>query len=214
MIFNYKYTDIKNQIFKHHNQLIKDANVPIDMVLLGDSITEAFDLNRYGITNKTYINAGIGGDRLPYMLERLERDVLTHSPKEVIFMGGANDLRAWYFEEKNQLSDIKTIIDHTIKYIDLIVDALVENEIEVSLCTITCNYEQDYNYEYMTQIINLVNSAIVEYAKTRNIELIDYNQVLANEYGYMNLNLSNDGLHPNEFGYIKMCELIKQHLIK
>lgn len=214
MVFNYKYTDSKKQIFQHHNQLLKDLNVPIELVLFGDSITEGFDINRYGLTNKTYINAGIGGDRLPYMYERLERDVITHQPKEVIFMGGVNDLRAWYFDDNNQLNDIQSIIDHTMKYIDLIVTKLTENEITTKLCTITCNYEQEFNFEYMTQIINLVNEQIVNYAETNSIELIDYNQVLRTEYGYMDLNLSNDGLHPNEYGYIKMCELIKDHLIK
>lgn len=214
MLFNYKYTDSKNEIFKQHNQLVKEMDLPIDLVLLGDSITEAFDLNRYGVTNKTYINAGIGGDRLPYMFERLERDVLSHAPKEVIFMGGVNDLRAWYFEENNKLADLKIIIEHTIFYIDQIIKKLQKNKIDVKLCTITCNYEQDNNFEYMSQIIRRVNEAIILYAKQNNLTLIDYNEVLANEYGYMDLNLSYDGLHPNEYGYIKMCELIREHLVK
>lgn len=214
MIFNYKYTDVKTQIFKHHNKLIKESGIDIDLALFGDSITEAFDLNRYGITNKTYINAGIGGDRLPYMYERIERDILSHQPKEVIFMGGVNDLRAWYFEEGNTLKDIDSLVEHTMKYIDLIVKKLSTNKIIVKLCTITCNFEADTNFEYTNAIINILNENIANYAQENNIVLIDYNQVLQTEYGYMNMSLSNDGLHPNEYGYIKMCELIQEHLIK
>ncbi|MFV0556178.1 MAG: SGNH/GDSL hydrolase family protein [Lactovum sp.] len=214
MLFNYKYSDSKNKIFERHNALIKEMNIDVDLVLLGDSITEAFDLNRYAITNKSYINDGIGVDRLPYIFERLERDVLSHSPKEVIVMAGVNDIRAWYFEDNNELSDIDILIEHCLFYLNKICQTLKDKDIQVRLCSITCNHEQDNNFEYLNEIIRQVNKQIYLYTKKEKINLIDYNKVLANENGYMDLNLSQDGLHPNEYGYIKMGRLIKDYLIK
>ncbi|WOO86791.1 GDSL-type esterase/lipase family protein [Mollicutes bacterium LVI A0039] len=213
MQLNYMYTDIKNKVFEERNMEILARNFDFDLILLGDSITEGFDLNRYGYTNKTYLNSGIGGDRIEYMHKRLDRDVLQFSPREVLFMGGINDIRAWY-AEGNDLSNIEEITTHIIKYTSLIVNELKENGIDVKICTITKNYERDINFDYINHIIDHINIAIKNLAIELDVILIDYNEVLTNKYGYLDLSLSYDGLHPNEFGYIEMVKQIRSILIK
>lgn len=213
MKLNYMYTDIKNKIFSERNANILAQTPEIDLILLGDSITEGYDINRYGYTNKIYVNSGIGGDRIRYMYERLERDVLCFKPREVLFMGGINDIRAWYGED-NDLSNVDEIATYICKYTSSIIKNLQKNSIDITICTITKNYERETNYDYINHIIDYVNMQLVKLAKDLEIEIIDYNKVLVNKYGYLDLSLSYDGLHPNEFGYIEMTKLIQDKLIK
>ncbi|HLK58556.1 MAG TPA: SGNH/GDSL hydrolase family protein [Chthonomonadaceae bacterium] len=72
------------------------------LVCLGDSITQASDgyvrvmesliHAAYPERNIRVINAGIGGNRVPDMLARLERDVIAHSPHVVTVNVGINDV--------------------------------------------------------------------------------------------------------------------------
>jgi len=67
------------------------------LVCFGDSLTERTDgyfhfleeaLAPKGITS---INAGVGGDKTPAALTRLERDVISHAPTAVSMFFGTND---------------------------------------------------------------------------------------------------------------------------
>jgi acyl-CoA thioesterase-1 len=72
------------------------------LVCLGDSITQnsvgycpmiaALIAASYPERNIRVINAGIGGNKIPNLLERLERDVLAHKPDWVTVSIGINDV--------------------------------------------------------------------------------------------------------------------------
>ena len=72
------------------------------LVCLGDSITQASDgyvrvmehliHAAYPERNVRIVNAGIGGNRIPEMLARLERDVIAHQPNVVMVSVGINDV--------------------------------------------------------------------------------------------------------------------------
>lgn len=72
------------------------------LVCLGDSITQnsvgycpmiaALIAASYPERSITVVNAGIGGNKIPDMLARLERDVLAHRPDWVTVSVGVNDV--------------------------------------------------------------------------------------------------------------------------
>lgn len=75
------------------------AKAPLRIAFLGDSITDGYtypqlvrdSLAKSRRVDVVAINAGIGGDTMPGMEARLERDVLGHRPDLVTISAGAND---------------------------------------------------------------------------------------------------------------------------
>ena len=75
------------------------AKAPLRIAFLGDSITDGYtypqlvrdSLAKSRAIDVVAINAGIGGDTMPGMEARLERDVLDHHPDLVTISAGAND---------------------------------------------------------------------------------------------------------------------------
>ena len=75
------------------------AKAPLRIAFLGDSITDGYtypqlvrdSLAKSRKIDVLAINAGIGGDTMPGMEARLERDVLDHHPDLVTISAGAND---------------------------------------------------------------------------------------------------------------------------
>ena len=59
-------------------------------MLLGDSLTEAFDTDRY-FPGKNVINRGISGDTAAHLAYRLD-EITSRSPGKVFIMIGINDL--------------------------------------------------------------------------------------------------------------------------
>ena len=66
------------------------AGTRVDVVFLGDSITDAWSNERFGgfFPGKGYINRGISGQTTPQMLVRMKPDVLAFSPKVIVLLAG------------------------------------------------------------------------------------------------------------------------------
>ena len=70
------------------------AGTRVDVVFLGDSITDAWSNEQFGgfFPGKGYINRGISGQTTPQMLVRMKPDVLAFSPKVIVLLAGTNDI--------------------------------------------------------------------------------------------------------------------------
>lgn len=214
-VFNYNYTDQRRVLFDRRNNTLHQNHETFDLVLFGDSITEGFNFQKYGKVEKSVLNSGIGGDILQLMNERFELDVRPFNPKQVLFMGGINDIYHWFtttigtVERPNYLPEEK-IINYCIDNISKIIDKCEAFGYEIIVCKIIkINDREKLNCEYVNQVIDTINEKIAEICDKNNIQIVDYNQVLLNELSLLSRDLSDDGLHPNELGYYKMFELLK-----
>ncbi len=66
----------------------------VDVVFMGDSITDAWVQPRFGqfFPGKQYTGRGISGQTTPQMLLRFRQDVLNLKPKAVVILAGTNDI--------------------------------------------------------------------------------------------------------------------------
>lgn len=207
MIFNYLYTDQKRVYLDQRNERLIKTGQSVEIVLFGDSILEGYDINRYFPTSKAIINSAIGGDRLPYMIQRFEQDVVALNPKQMIFLGGINDLRAWQNEER-KVEEVPHFVESVVNQYSQVIKRAQAQGITVHPILLTKNQEQKHNYTFINYIVNAVNLELKKLEPILNIEFIDFNQVLSNEYGTVSLDLTTDGLHPNELGYLKITDLL------
>ena len=74
-----------------NSQVIYSGKRP-DILFIGDSITNWWDLNLYFGDMGYVVNRGIGGDCTDIILKRSDADVFQLEPKTVVYMAGINDL--------------------------------------------------------------------------------------------------------------------------
>ncbi len=207
MIFNYLYTDQKRVYLNERNKRLINSEQVVEMVLFGDSILEGYDISRYFPSSKLVVNSAVGGDRLPYMVQRLEQDVLALKPKEMLFLGGINDIRAWQTADRT-VEEVPTFVAELVNQYSQVISEAQANNITVHPILLTNNQEHKHNYIFINYIVNLLNVELKKLESTLNVKFIDFNQVLCNEYGTISLDLTSDGLHPNELGYLKITDLL------
>ncbi len=207
MYTNHIYPDRRRYFLEKRNEKLKKENRIFDIIQIGDSITENFNLTRYIYLNKTILNSGVGGDLTDTLLLRYEEDSIQYDPKIIILMIGINDIRTFFTKEKhnyfiNDLDDLKNkIINNIIKMINI-------NE-KKGITTIWCNILPLNEFELNSYVINEhikdINQKIEKQLQNKkNIEILIYDSVI-NYDGRLNANMTYDGVHPNDDGYMNMA---------
>jgi lysophospholipase L1-like esterase len=197
----------------------QESTVTQKIVFLGDSITQAgaglggyvtlLDdalSQRLGDAAPEVIGAGISGNRVPDLQQRLERDVLGHAPNLVVIYIGINDV--WH-----SLQGKGTPIDEFKSGLMDIIERIQATGSRVALCTPSVIGEK-------TDGTNELDSKLDEYAtisrslaKQTGAYLIDLRAAFLRELKIRNTEnaaegiLTTDGVHLNADGneFVRDC---------
>ena len=176
-IFKMHYEDRCKQ-FEEENKTAKD----IDVVFLGDSLTEGYDVDKFYPQYKV-LNRGIGGDTSFGVEDRLDVSVYQANPKVTTLLIGANNFDTMLDNYENILLDFKN------KSPDMKV-------ILLSLTSMTL----DWGRNNQKAIAN--NQKIKEYSEKYNYSYVDlYNPLLDETTNELKLEYTIDGGHLTEKGY-------------
>ena len=83
-----EYYNSKVELYKAENEGLTE---PIDIVFLGDSLTDGYDVSRF-YPEYTVLNRGIAGDTTVGLEERLDVSLYAVQPKVAIMLIGANNM--------------------------------------------------------------------------------------------------------------------------
>lgn len=167
------------------------------IVALGDSITYGFPYDNqeswFNIAANElgfeHVNQGINGDSTIWMYCRFQEDVLSHKPTHVIIMGGTNDA---YCDQP-----LETVVGN----IERMLKMAQTNGIKPILgIPIPCDEL------YAEQLLQEYRVWMRKYAKTHDIEVMDFYSIMCDERGQIPQGLHMDGLHPNVDGYARMSK--------
>ena len=178
------------------------------VVFLGDSITDSWDDPKYGgfFPGKPYINRGISGQTTPQMLIRFRPDVIALKPRVVVILAGTNDIAG--NTGPMTLGDIENNLTSIAELARL-------NKIKVVFATLlpVSDYEvRDGQPIIQTarrppEKIKALNDWIKQYTQEHGLIYLDYYSAMVDGKGFLKDELSNDGLHPNDQGYLVMAPL-------
>lgn len=193
-----KYALDNEHLLKQHN----DGN---RIVFIGDSITEFWE--RYDsmfFSQNTYINRGISSQTTSQILERFQNDVIDLQPKSVIILAGINDIA-----ENNGPISIEEIMNNIVS----MVEKSLKNNIEVLLCSVlpANNFYWNPKIQPIEKIMQL-NQMIKAYSLVKQIKYVDYYTQMVDENLGLDKKYTDDGVHPNLEGYLKMRSILKFHL--
>jgi lysophospholipase L1-like esterase len=179
-------------------QRYSDANAKLPplgaaprIVFIGDSITDGWPLGEY-FPGRDFVNRGIGGQTTLQMLGRFQQDVVMARPKAVVILGGTNDIARGIApgeveDALNMMGDLAKA--HGIK------------PIFASVLPVRNSPGNPRRPETIQQI----NRWLQDYCHREGFGYLDYFVALADAGGGLPIDLSEDGLHPNEKGYRVMA---------
>ena len=188
-----------------NQKLLKQHNKGNRIVLIGDSITEFWE--RYDLiffSQNDYINRGISSQITSQILERFQNDVIDLQPKSVIILAGINDIA-----ENNGPISIEEIMNNIVS----MVEKSLKNNIEVLLCSVlpANNFYWNPKIQPIEKIMQL-NQMIKAYSLVKQIKCVDYYTQMVDEFLGLDKKYTDDGVHPNFEGYLKMNSILEFHL--
>ncbi len=188
-----------------NQQLLKLPNNGNRIVFIGDSITEFWQqYDSAFFTQNKYINRGISSQTTSQIQERFQNDVIDLEPKYVIILAGINDIA-----ENNGPISIEEIMNNIVS----MVEKALKNNIEVVLCSILPASDFYWNPKIKPfEKIKQLNVLIEAYCLIEKIKFVDYYNPMVDENFGLDKKFTDDGVHPNLNGYLKMKTILESYL--
>jgi lysophospholipase L1-like esterase len=166
-------------------------------ILMGDSLSLWFPTNLL-LPGRTWLNQGISGETSTGLLKRL--NLIDQTQPEIIFvMIGINDLIRGV--------DSETILDHQqsiIRYLKT-----THPDAQIVIQSILPHAMEQATWERRDRLLAIPNSQIRELnqklaviAATEDVQFLNLYPLFADSQGDLRIDLSTDGLHLNQQGYL------------
>ena len=178
------------------------------VVFMGDSITDAWQQERFGffVPAKPYVDRGISGQTTPQMLVRFRPDVIDLNPKVVVILAGTNDIAGNTGPMTN---------DDIVRNLETMAELAKAHDIKVVLASITptsayhppANGGPPQTTARPMARIRWINDWMKNYAASHGHVYLDYFTPMLDATGVMKAELTGDDLHPNAAGYAIMGPL-------
>jgi|YelNatPaOPRAMG01_1025707.scaffolds.fasta_scaffold00288_52 lysophospholipase L1-like esterase len=184
------------------------------IIFLGDSITELGDkpggfitlirnafAEKSGINSLRIFNAGVSGNKVTDLRERLDRDVIQRRPTAVVIYIGINDV--WHYAITGLRGTPRNTYESELKNV---VTRIKDTGAKVFLCTPTVIGEKQHGTNPQDTILDDYCAISAKVAYETNSTLIDLHSVFLNYLRNNNLDnlregiLTVDGVHLNDKG--------------
>jgi lysophospholipase L1-like esterase len=178
------------------NQRLKQEKATVEIVFIGDSITELWPQVRKDYFRKEWVCRGIGGQTSPQILLRMMADVVALRPRLVHILAGTNDVAG----NTGPISP-----EATVANLVAMGQLAKANGIRPVIGTIppaaSFFWKPDIN---PPERIMETNRLLKRAARAERIELVDYFAAMADANGALPASHGEDGVHPNAQGYAVM----------
>jgi lysophospholipase L1-like esterase len=183
------------------NSKLLASHEPVDVVFMGDSITEGWHDKRPGFFTRGRIDRGIGGQTSSQMVLRMYSDVVALRPKAVHIMAGTNDIAGNTGPMTAEMSEnnFRTMSDIAKRH-----------GIQVLLAPVPPAASFPWSPKIQTRPrIAELNRWLERFARESGATWVDYRRVLDDGTGAMKPGLAVDGVHPTGAGYDAMATVIE-----
>ena len=187
--------------YREDNARLIASKAPVEIVFMGDSITEGWKDKRPAFFSPGRIDRGISGQTTPQMVLRMMADVVDLKPRAVHIMAGTNDIAgntgpmtaAMTEDNFRMMSDIARM--HRIKLL-------------IASIPPAASFPWRPGLETRGRIAEL-NAWLKRHAAQTAATWVDYGSVLDDGTGAMQPGLAYDGVHPTEAGYDAMARVVE-----
>lgn len=186
--------------YARENARIGSEGTKVEIVFIGDSITELWKHRRPDFFSPSRVNRGIGGQTSPQILLRMMADVAAHSPKYVHILAGTNDVAG----NTGPIAAEDTVIN-----LVAMVQLARANAIRPVVGTIPPAARFFWRPEVKPAgKIAAINCELHRAARHHRFVLVDYHSALTSTDGALVPEFGADGVHPDALGYERMEQLL------
>jgi lysophospholipase L1-like esterase len=188
------------------NRRLTASGAAVDIVFMGDSITEGWARQKPDFFGRRRVGRGISGQTTPQMLVRFIPDVVALKPRAVHIMAGTNDIAG------NTGPMTQEMTRDNFRAMSAIAR---QHRIRVVLASIppAASFPWAQGVETLRPIRE-INRWLRAFARETGATYIDYHAVLADAEGAMRPGLATDGVHPTSAGYDVMSAVAEPVLAK
>lgn len=174
----------------------KDECAENVVAFIGDSLVSRWDTDYYFTSYTTY-NYGVGGSGI----KLIEQNKGNFTGQTVVILTGTNDIKLIVGDSE--------LDDYVNRYVNAIVQLKAKKIILISVLPKNLDYEKSND---INGLIRAFNKRIE--SNVSRIDFIVYCDVFEDFLlnGEMNMNLSFDGVHLNQFGYEILTENVKRFI--
>lgn len=196
-----------NWMKRHESMNARVAKGNVDLVFIGDSITQGWEGRGKAVWSKFYgdrnaVNLGIGGDRTQHVLWRLDNGNLEGiSPKVAVVMIGTNNSGR---NKPTEIAEGVTAIIHSLR----------EKTPETKILLLA-TFPRGANADDAKRQANETSNAIVKkLADNKNVFYLDIGDKFLADDGTLSKEIMPDLLHLSEQGYTIWAESIEPTLVE
>lgn len=204
--------DLRRDEFDAENERILTAGEAVDIVFIGDSITEGWNVRQAFANFGNVVNRGISGDVIDIIEKRFAADVLQLKPRAAVIHGGVNNTFPFFETEEAALpAAIEEATETFVRSYEAMFKACRQAGQRVIACTITPLAEQPSpGAAARKQAAARMNGELLRLCGRYGVPCADYHTPLA-EFDGLTAQpcLTYDGLHPNDSGYARMDRVIR-----
>lgn len=188
------------------NAALLASKAPVDIVFMGDSITEFWLDKEPAFFSRGRIDRGISGQTTSQMVLRMMSDVVALRPKAVHVMGGTNDIAGNTGPMTPQMSE---------NNVRAMTDIAQRQGIKVLIASVPPAAKFPWAPQIEAQgAIAELNRRLKRVASGTGAIWVDYHPVLDDGTGAMRPGLADDGVHPTKAGYDAMATVINPVVAK
>ena len=212
----YEYLPKNNEHLIHHddwgknnyNKLLDEFNSsPLnkgDIIFLGNSITAEGKDWSSRLGNSIIRNRGIGGDTTDGVLARLG-EIIDSNPAAVFLLIGINDL----YNNTIEKPSVSYIANNIIDIAKKIKSSSSNTKVYIQTLLPISKQKSFKYYDLYNQNIKKINKIIIENQQQGLYTVIDLHSLFVDNKGQLRSDLTYDGLHLNEQGYLVWSNFVK-----
>ena len=209
IFFSYNITLLKKDVIVAKESEKEVYKVPENILFLGDSITDFYELDKYYDDTTYMVNSGFSGYSSEQLRRELKEKAYRYNPSKVFLLIGTNDIQLQRGAEeifgyiKEIVEGFETVRPYTEIYVESIypVNNTNDAKIDHEMVGIRTNEK-----------VSEVNKLVKAYCEEKKITYIDIYTQLLDENGNLDLKYTRDGLHMNSEGYKKVTEILKPYI--
>lgn len=169
-----------------------------DVIFIGDSMIEFFNLKRY-LPTLNALNRGVAGATTKLILDNLDIILGKINPKSIFISIGSNDLVLLEYSVSNTFDSITKVLETlSLRFPSAKLYYLSTTPV---VSTNHPLYKKIYIGGRTNGELKSINYKVMNYAKSNDMTYIHQFDDLLDSEGYLNTNYTYDGIHLNPKGY-------------
>lgn len=195
---------------RHEEKLALKASMnQVDLVFLGDSITQAWETEGAEVWEEYYaprhaLNLGFNGDRTENVLWRLAHgEVDGIQPKLLVLLIGTNNT-----------GHRQDSAEETTKGVEEILTVLAEKLPKTKILLLAIFPRSAKPTQKLRVLNDAINQKIQYFADNKRVFFLDINPLFLDENGRLAPHVMNDFLHPNSGQYKVWADAIEPYVVR